>query len=863
MIHPTLLRLPVAFLLAILLLPAWATAQPTAPSEPPDRIERYHSDNMTGGLGLELSRPLAVRVMGKERLTMFGSRQRRPVGQAPVRFRLDPQAAGWGARLLSDSSLTDAGGIARVGLVLGKVPGRYLIHAEALGADGQPAAKTTLAVVGGVIISGGGQDARSGETVAEPLKVMVERAPGEPLVGAEVALIITEAAGKARVSPDTASTNADGEAVFQVTPGTENGRTTLHVNVQRPMEDASGHRIMLAEVPVSFYTIAPLSLFILIGGGLAIFIFGMTQLSEALTMIAGENLRHWLNLLTRNRVLGLAAGAIITGLLQSSSTTSVMVIGFVNAGLFQLRQAISVIFGANIGTTVTAQMISFNLTHLALPAIAAGVIMLLVTARERPRHWGVALVGFGLIFLGLGMMSSPLKELRDSHLMQSFFTGLSCAPIDGQIPLGPVLKCILIGAVTTAVVQSSSAAIGLLLTLVGSGLLDVWTAFPILLGDNIGTTVTAMLASIGTNRTSRRLAVSHVLFNVLGVMVMVLLLLVPWHGRPIFMEFINYITPGDAFMGENVERWLANAHTMFNISAALIFLPFIGAFAWVSTALVRKSSEEGEEERITYLEPHLLATPVLAMAQVYRELGYMSTQGRRALRIASEILESGPNSAFERQYERIHRREARLDRLQDEILNYIEQISRRHLSENESRLIPRLIHAVNDAERIGDRCVAILKLLRRIHRRQMAFDPATAQEIGVLFNAVLQMYDHVVRALEEGDRRSLERALAQRKQVGLMVKDLRKAHLTRLEGRPDELRSGMTFIEMMTHLEEVAVALSSIIAAYQATFAWVSPERPIQPRLQEPSAQRPQLDHAEDEDFDEDELVGATADDET
>lgn len=783
-----------------------------------NKVEAYHTGHLYGSLAQRLEHPLQVKVWGPQRRTWLGGTRRDPAEGATVQFELSPQAKRWGARLVQETAKADAGGIARTELILGNHPGTYGIKAYAIGKNGEKVGPVTFELLGGVIIKGNDQDARAGNPASEPLEVTLESAPGQPLVGAEIGITFMKTPGKAKVKPERAYTDPDGKASFLITPGDKNGAMTAMVQIQRPTENDPDRQEILGSTRVRFFSFAPFSLLIQVAGGLAIFIFGMTQLSNALTMIAGDKLRQWLNFLTRNRVMGVLAGTLVTGLIQSSSATSVMVIGFVNAGLFELRQAISVIFGANIGTTITAQMISFKLDHLALPSIAIGITINLLAKRERNREWASVLIGFGLLFLGLTMMSTPLKGLKESQMMADLFAGLTCAPVDGHISLLAPLLGVIVGMVVTVAVQSSSASIGLMLALVGTGIIDVWAGFTILLGSNIGTTVTAVLAAIGSNRTAKRTALAHALFNLIGVVIMYGLLFIPIDNVPCFMWLIDHITPGNAFVGENVERYIANAHTVFNTLAALIFLPFIGGIVALCYAIIPRSEEEKTIGQIQYLDSHLLATPSVAIAQVYRELGYMGRQGRRALEIAAEVTRTGSQTEFEKQYERIHRRSARLDRIQEEILNYIEQISQRNLSEEQSAQLPHLVQAVNDTERIGDHCVSLLKLHRRLIKRQMEFTEEGKRDLSAMFDTVLEMYDRVQKGLESADPKALDRIVGMKKQLSMMRKDLRKAHLARLESGQADVRSGMVFIEMISLLEEISHLLGDILEGCNEIF---------------------------------------------
>ncbi|MBR3956663.1 MAG: Na/Pi cotransporter family protein, partial [Kiritimatiellae bacterium] len=315
-------------------------------------------------------------------------------------------------------------------------------------------------------------------------------------------------------------------------------------------------------------------------GGLALFIYGMGLMSEGLTQVAGARMKAILGYVTKNRVAAIAAGAGITALIQSSSATTVMTVGFVNAGLLSLTQAIGVVFGANIGTTVTGQLVSLKVTDLALPAVVLGVVGLMIARRSMMCGAWRTVLGFGLLFFGMNMKSHELKALAKLPEFISFFSRFDCAPsANGYLPFGAVLGAIAVGTLCTVAVQSSSATIGITIALANAGVINLWTAVPIVLGDNIGTTVTALLASIGTNVNARRAALAHALFNIIGTLLLVMtFVLVFVEGgvkAPAFFHLVNVCAEGNAFLGENPGRHVAMAHTLFNVANVVVLAFFI------------------------------------------------------------------------------------------------------------------------------------------------------------------------------------------------------------------------------------------------------------------------------------------------
>ncbi len=339
-------------------------------------------------------------------------------------------------------------------------------------------------------------------------------------------------------------------------------------------------------------------------GGLGMFLFGMKIMSEGLQKISGDRIRRTLEALTTNRIMGLLVGLVVTSIIQSSSATTVMVVGFVNAGLMTLAQSIGVILGANIGTTITAQMIAFKVHHYALPILGIGVFLKTFSSSKRWTYIGEAMLGFGLIFYGLVVMKGAFAPLKTNQAFISYFTLFGDNPIIG----------VLVGAALTLVVQSSSATIGITMTLASSGLLSFYAAVALILGENIGTTITANLASIGTNTNAKRAARAHLLFNLIGTLYMLMIL-------PYFVTFIDYITPNSADFVNAINekpfigRHIANAHSLFNVLNVLIFLPFTGYLAKAASFMVPQKEGEEVEYALKYLDNKLLNTPVIAISE--------------------------------------------------------------------------------------------------------------------------------------------------------------------------------------------------------------------------------------------------------
>lgn len=453
-------------------------------------------------------------------------------------------------------------------------------------------------------------------------------------------------------------------------------------------------------------------LIVTVFGGLSIFIYGMGLMSEGLTLIAGQRLKAALGLMTKNRVAAIAAGAGITALIQSSSATSVMTVGFVNAGLLSLEQAIGVIFGANVGTTITGQLVSFKLTDLALPAVTLGVIGLMIAKRQATRGVWRTILGFGLLFFGMTMMSHELKAVAQLPEFVRFFSLFDCTPTaSGFLPVGSVLGAIAVGTLCTMVVQSSSATIGITIALAEAGLINLWTAIPIVLGDNIGTTVTAALASIGTNVNAKRTALAHALFNLIGTTLLVSTFVLVFGNSagvkaPAFFHLVNACTEGNGFGGVNPGRHVAMAHTLFNVTNVVVLAFFIPLLARLCRTIIRTN----DEDRVKILETHLLATPSLALQAVRTALSDLT---RRAWTVASVALQNCLGKA-DVNSESIENAEREIDDLRGQIRNYLIELSQRKLSAKEAEMIPELLHCANDAERISDLALKVYRKTERV-----------------------------------------------------------------------------------------------------------------------------------------------------
>ncbi len=533
-------------------------------------------------------------------------------------------------------------------------------------------------------------------------------------------------------------------------------------------------------------------------GGLGLFLFGMKIMSEGLQKVAGDRMRKILAALTNNRIVGTLVGLAVTAIIQSSSATTVMVVGFVNAGLMSLVQAIGVVLGANIGTTVTAQLIAFKITKYALPAIGIGAGLKLFSSSRRWVYIGEILLGFGILFHGLHLMEGAFGVLRKSQEFKDFFLLIG----DNHL-LG-----VLIGTVLTMIVQSSSATIGITLALASSGMLTFEASVALILGENIGTTITANLAAIGTNLAARRTALAHFLFNLLGVIYMLLLF-------PVFLDFVNFITPGDpdfviqtqeqaaslvAGIGDKpfIARHIANTHTLFNIINTIVFLPLVGLLAKLSTLLIRGKEEE-MEFHLKYIDNRVLNTPPIALGQARAETKRMAQASLDMLDETVNFLMDGD----EKRIKPLEKKEEMVDMLQKEITDFLVALSQKSITPETSKDIASMMHMVNDLERVGDHCENLWQLGLRKRNQKVVFSETAMVEIKELADKTREFLAFIIAALERRDISIAQKSEYMEDAIDQMEAVLRNNHITRLNTGECAVLPGLIFIDMLHNFEKI------------------------------------------------------------
>ncbi len=521
-----------------------------------------------------------------------------------------------------------------------------------------------------------------------------------------------------------------------------------------------------------------------VAGGLGLFLYGMKLMSEGLQKVAGNKLRAFLEKLTANRVVGTMAGAGVTAVLQSSSATTVMVVGFVNAGLMDLMQALSVVLGANVGTTITAQLIAFKVGALAKPAIGLGVFMRLFIKDKRIQYYGEVILGFGLLFTGLALMKASFVPLKQSETFRQAFIYFSGNP----------LLAVLAGALLTVIVQSSSATIGITIALATTGLIDFYAACAFVLGENIGTTITANLAAIGTNATARRAAFGHFLINVLGVAYMLLFL-------KLFMVGVDFLTPGDPnFINSegvrpDIDRHIANLHTGFNIANMIIFLPVLHILAKICEKIIKGTDEK--QYRLLYLDDRLIDTPSFAVSQALKEIERMAGLSIEMLQKAKD----GFLNHDKKTIDKIFKLENTVDLLERDISKFLVKIYQKPITVGTSKEINNMMQVLHDLEKIGDYAENIAKYSNRIIDNKVSFSDSAKKELSDMFDVVLRFTKNVTRSYCEGGFPK-EIDTEDENTIDKMRKDSREEHLLRLHDGGCTVENGIMFIDILNNLEK-------------------------------------------------------------
>ena len=531
-------------------------------------------------------------------------------------------------------------------------------------------------------------------------------------------------------------------------------------------------------------------------GGLGMFILGMKMMTDGLQMTAGKRIKAILSAVSSNRVLGCLTGTAVTAMVQSSSATTVMLIGFVSAGLMTLQQAVGMILGANIGTTVTAQLIAFKLEALALPAIATGVVLKYFSQQKKTRYIGEVILGFGLLFYGMTVMKHGLAPIKSHPNFLAFFTQFNTGSVGGM------LLCVVVGAALTIMVQSSSATIGLTMTLAGQGLLTFPGAMALVLGENIGTTITAELATIGSNNiNAHRAARAHTMFNVIGVTIMLCVF-------PLFVHLVEWVTlalgagPLDQVDGGdvvNIARYIANGHTMFNVINATFFLLVLPWLIKVAVFLSPKEEEEIDYYRLPNFVDRLIDTPIAALAETRSEILRMAETAGYTFRKTVKRLK-------DRDYKKLARWrkvENHLDDMQREILSYLTRIYQSDVSESEAKEISSLMRMTNNIERVGDSVENIAQCIEDMIEGNLNFTDRAMTDLEALVAKVGEFLELITSAMRQRPAHFMRQADRLENAIDAMREKFREDHIQRLRSCECGIDQGLVYVSLLTNLEKI------------------------------------------------------------
>ncbi len=529
-------------------------------------------------------------------------------------------------------------------------------------------------------------------------------------------------------------------------------------------------------------------------GGVGLFLFGLRFMSDGLQTLAGDRMRTILEKGTRNPVRGVFTGMAVTALIQSSSATTVLVVGLVNAELLTLRQAIGVVMGANIGTTLTVYIIGFNLAAYALPILGVGALIHLFSKTKKNQVIGQTLLGFGILFFGMAVMGDGVKPLKDLD----FFTSLMTS-IDNNSLVG-----VGIGVLMTGIIQSSAATIGVMQQLSYQGAMTYHQAVPILFGDNIGTTVTALLSGIGTSVAARRTALTHTMFNLMGTMIFLPLFLVGFFEKMViwFTNYLFVFLPGSTGTWEalNIKLQIAQTHAVFNISNTIIQLPFVAVLAYVVTRLIPDKPAIEDPYRPKFIDRRFLNNPSVALAQAKREMLHMASMAGEAFSHAIDYF----NDRQEASMEKVHILEDAIDRLEREITDYVVLISRKQLSKAESTTVNVILQSLNDIERIGDHCENIIEQGVYAEKNQVSFSGEAQEEMKNFIEITTKALQLAYQALEYDDKSVAKEVLPLEGKLDELMEIYRKAHIRRLNEGKCNGSNGAVFLDMLTNLERIS-----------------------------------------------------------
>ena len=515
-------------------------------------------------------------------------------------------------------------------------------------------------------------------------------------------------------------------------------------------------------------------------GGLGLFLYSIKTMGDGLQQAAGDRLRYYIDKYTSNPFLGVLVGIVVTALIQSSTGVTVITVGLVSASLLTLRQAIGIIMGANIGTTVTSFIIGFKLGEYALPLIFLGTMFLFFTKNRTANNIGRILFGVGGIFYALNLISAGMSPLKDLPQFKEYMITLGQNPILGVVA----------GAVITVLIQASSATIGILQGLYAGGFLDLKGALPVLFGDNIGTTLTVIIAAAGANISAKRVAATHVTFNVLGT-ILCLILLGPFTSMIEYFQALLHLSP---------EMTIAFSHGAFNVSNTIVQFPFIGALAYFVTKLIPGEDEVVKYEPL-YLDEQLIKqAPSIALGNAKKELLHLGNYAVKAFDLSYDYIINSDDKVAEKG----HKTEEAINTIDEKLTRYLISLSSEALSQKESEVLTNILDSSRDLERIGDHAEALINLNDYLQRKNVQFSNSALEELEDIYR---QTSDFVKDALESVENNDLEKAQAlieRHEAINKMERVLRKTHIKRLNNGECSTQAGVNFIDIISHYTRVS-----------------------------------------------------------
>ena len=517
-------------------------------------------------------------------------------------------------------------------------------------------------------------------------------------------------------------------------------------------------------------------------GGLGLFLFGIRTMGDGLENAAGAKLKRMLEVLTGNRFLAVLVGFVVTAIIQSSTATTVMVVGFVNAGMMSLAQAVGVIMGANIGTTVTSLLIALNFSSVAAASVLVGVILMLASKKTVVKNLGAIFTGFGLLFLGIDMMSDSMAPLRDSAGFMNFIVTVS------ESPLRPLFGIIL-GIVMTAVLQSSSASVGVLQTLAMQGLVPLKFSVFVLFGQNIGTCLTALFSTVGAKKNSKRAAVIHLLFNLIGTGIFILIaLLTP------YVEWIEKLSPDPMAQ-------IAISHIVFNIVSTVVMFPFAKALVKLSCLLVPGKDDSESEMHCKFIDDRLLNTPPFAVMQVSKEVARMAKLARDNFETSAHAL----INRSDKDLDKVMENEEIINYLNHHITSYLVKLNALDITDSDSDYIARVFHAINDIERVGDHAINLAEAAQHNIGEELKFSDPAREELNQLCGSVVTLLEHSMAAFDNqslSDNEAKELSDLE-EHIDDLTLECQDSHIFRLNRKECNTEAGMLYLNTITDFERV------------------------------------------------------------